>query len=281
MALDTETQSLIVCKNCGNQFTGKFCNQCGEKVYSANDRSFKHLFEEFFHFFTHFEGNFFNTLKAMFTKPGKVSKDFCAGIRKRYFKPISFFLLLVILYLLFPTFGGLNMKLHFHQKHELYGAYATAKIAEVKEKKHLTDNALEEVYAHKSEKTSKFLLFIIIPFMALVSVFFGKKKRQYYFDHFIFCTETISFLILLGFLLFPLVFKVMNLIGIKIFLDELQLLAVLIIAFLLYVTLSAHRFFEFKFPYAIVYSLLFTISFMLFFEFAYKFILFFITIHLV
>lgn len=31
---DTST----VCKNCSNHFSGKYCNQCGEKVYKETDR---------------------------------------------------------------------------------------------------------------------------------------------------------------------------------------------------------------------------------------------------
>ena len=75
----------VKCKNCQHEFTGKFCNQCGEKVYSEHDKSLKHVFEEGFHFLTHFEGTFFNTLRTIVLRPGKLSLDFCYGIRKRYF----------------------------------------------------------------------------------------------------------------------------------------------------------------------------------------------------
>src|SRR4051812_49053712 len=95
------------CKNCGNRFNGKFCNQCGEKVYTDKDRSVLHFVEEGFHFLTHFDGNFITTLKAIFIRPGQLSQDYSIGIRKKYFKPLSLFLILVVLYLLFPMFRGL------------------------------------------------------------------------------------------------------------------------------------------------------------------------------
>ena len=62
-------------------------------------------------------GTFFNTLKKIFTKPGQLSVDYCNGKRKTYFKPLSLFLLLVVVYLLFPVFEGLNMKLYYHTHH--------------------------------------------------------------------------------------------------------------------------------------------------------------------
>ena len=111
-----------ICKNCNHAFTGKYCNHCGEKVYSEKDRSVLHFFEEGLHFITHFEGTFFNTLKKIFTRPGQLSVDYCNGKRKTYFKPLSLFLLLVVLYLLFPFFEGLNMKLYYHVHHPLYGS---------------------------------------------------------------------------------------------------------------------------------------------------------------
>src|SRR5688500_3391743 len=109
------------CKNCNHSFTGKYCNVCGEKVYSGHDKEIKHVFEEAFHFLTHFEGKFLTTIKTIFTNPGMLSLDYCNGIRKKYFKPISLFLMIVILYLLFPLFEGLNMRLQYHQSQSLYG----------------------------------------------------------------------------------------------------------------------------------------------------------------
>src|SRR4029078_451394 len=104
-------QTAITCKNCGNHFNGNYCNNCGEKVYTEHDRTAFHFLEEGFHFLTHFEGTFFTTIKTIFAKPGQVSVDYANGIRKKYFKLLSLFLLLVVLYLLFPVFEGLNMKL--------------------------------------------------------------------------------------------------------------------------------------------------------------------------
>src|SRR4051812_13168732 len=88
--MQSSAETVITCKNCSNQFTGNYCNNCGEKVYTAHDKSILHFLEEGMHFITHFDGSFFSTLKAIFTTPGKLSTDYTNGIRKRYFKPLSF-----------------------------------------------------------------------------------------------------------------------------------------------------------------------------------------------
>ncbi|MEJ7625555.1 MAG: DUF3667 domain-containing protein [Ferruginibacter sp.] len=110
------------CKNCGFNFTGYYCNRCGEKVYTEVDKSLTHLIQGTFHFITHLEGTFLNALKTFLTQPGKFSFDYCRGIRKKYYKPVSFFMMLVILYLIFPRFQGLNMKLSTYAD-KYYGFY--------------------------------------------------------------------------------------------------------------------------------------------------------------
>lgn len=36
-------RAYLTCKNRGNQFTGNFCNRCGEKVYTDHDKSVSHF----------------------------------------------------------------------------------------------------------------------------------------------------------------------------------------------------------------------------------------------
>lgn len=277
-----DTSHPYICKNCGNQFSGNYCNTCGEKVYTENDKKISHLFEEAFHFITHFEGTFFNTLKTVFARPGKLSADYCDGLRKRYFKPLSFFLLLVILYLIFPVFEGLNMKLKYHENHMLYGKYAAAKVASIIEQTGTNHESLESSFHRAGEKISKFLLFIIIPSVALVSWLIGFKKRKLYFDHFVFSIEMCSFLILWGFLLLPILLGLFNLItGSYLFSSENQTGLAILTVLIVYVVIAAKYFFYFRWWFAVIYSLIFSLALILFIEFVYKFILFIIAINLV
>ena len=88
----------IKCKNCESILNGKFCSNCGQKIYSERDKSLSNISEEVLHFMTHFEGKLFNTLKVIYLYPGKLSLDYSSGIRQKYYKPISLYLLIVILY---------------------------------------------------------------------------------------------------------------------------------------------------------------------------------------
>ena len=269
-----------VCKNCGNHFTGKFCNNCGEKVYSDKDKVVLHLVDEAFHFVTHFEGTFLTSLKSILTKPGNLSLDFCNGVRKKYFKPLSFFLMLVIIYLLFPVFEGLNMKLHYHTVNGFYGSYASHKVQEVMLSKGMNWDQLSEAFHQKGEKVSKFLLFSIIPFMALFSWLLGFKKRKYYYDHFIFSTEAASFFLLWGFLLFPFILFTLNfLTGTFLFNKEIYVGIIILLAMIIFLVIGSKRFFKFSITYSILYSILYIGTMMLFVNYIYKLVLFYLAIN--
>ena len=45
-------EEVIVCKTCANEFVGKYCNRCGEKVVSPHDKSIMHFLEGVFHMIT-------------------------------------------------------------------------------------------------------------------------------------------------------------------------------------------------------------------------------------
>lgn len=194
------------CKNCGNLFTGKFCNQCGEKVYTEKDKKLSHIFEETFHFITHFEGSLFRTLKTIVTKPGRLSLNYCNGIRKKYFKPVSLFLLSVVIYLVFPVFHGLNMKLgtYINQETSFYRLAAPVVTQKMKARS-VNYETIRKEYDEKSLKIAKVFLFVLLPLGALVLWVLFFTKRRFYFDHFIMATEFISVKIMLIFLLLPFI----------------------------------------------------------------------------
>lgn len=207
----SDKSTIHTCQSCGHVYSGKFCNNCGERTFDEHSKSVVHLGEEAFHFLTHFEGSFFRTLKAVFTAPGKLSADYCNGIRKKYFKPVPFFLLIVVLYLLFPRYTGLNMPLRVYvDKTYDYHVYAlpTARQKLVKYKG--DEVKLMQAYDAKSAKIAKPMLFIMIPSVGLLlwGMFF--KRRTYYFDHLIYATEFNALFIAINFLLLPLLMTIVG-----------------------------------------------------------------------
>lgn len=196
----------ITCKNCGNIFNSNYCNACGEKVFHPHHKKTGHLLEEVFHFLTHFDGSFLTTLKTVFSKPGKYSLDYCKGIRKKYFKPVSWFMLLVVLYLLFPRFHGLNMKLDTYVAPRYGFTWASTPLVKAElEKKNIKYEEFAKIYDSKSSSISKIALFFLIPLASCVILLLFFTTRKYFFDHFILSLELSGLYIALHFLIVPLI----------------------------------------------------------------------------
>lgn len=81
------------CLNCNYQFKASenYCPNCGQENHDLKI-PFTHLIEELLEGFFHFEGKVFNTLKVLFTRPGKLTKDFVEGKRVAYVPPIRLYI---------------------------------------------------------------------------------------------------------------------------------------------------------------------------------------------
>src|SRR5215510_13853095 len=177
--------TIVTCKNCGYQFHGKYCTHCGEKVYGEHDKKLSHFLEEAFHFITHFDNKIFRSFWLMLVRPGFVPKEYCEGKRKRYFSPISLFMVGVVIYLLFPLLQGMNISFanHLNNNNSLH-FYAIQNWAVHKAgAEHISLDTLAEKFDHLSPKFSKIFLVVLIPLTGLILAALFHRKRKYYFDH--------------------------------------------------------------------------------------------------
>ncbi len=270
----------ISCKNCNAVFTGKFCNNCGEKARVQDDKSLKHIFHEGFHFISHWDGTLLNNIRAIWTAPGKFSQEYCDGIRKKYFKPLSFILFLIIIYLLFPAFRGLLMSLDSYSEMPFPRNYIANKIAETQLEKKLSFEELAIVFRNKGAVISKFLLPTIIPAIAFISFLIAFRRRRFYFDHFIFATEIFSFFLMFGFLFLPLLLRICRLlVNDSINLSDNIIGMIISSVTCLHIYVASKRFFKFSTIKSICFSITYQFFLLLYLQMIYKYVLFIITIN--
>ncbi len=235
------------CKNCNSSFDKNYCNNCGQKLFSINDKSIKSLLEELLHFLTHFEGTFFTTLKTLFLHPSKVSHDYCNGIRKKYFKPISLFLLVVVIYLLIPIADGLNMKMKYC-KEGILGENLISQIDNKVNQLNISEDELAIKYDLKSEKVAKFLLFAMIPLSTLVIFLLFFKERKLVYETIILSTELNIFFISIYFILLPILIYLISFLfpSFKSPDDNPYIITFYLLSFLIYVTSFFYNFYRQK-----------------------------------
>ncbi|MCC7029711.1 MAG: DUF3667 domain-containing protein [Chitinophagaceae bacterium] len=126
-----DTHAEKVCLNCGYELSGPFCSQCGQKVLLHKD-SFWHLLVHFVSDYFHYDGKFAQTVKALFSMPGKITGDFTAGKRSRFLNPIQLYLFVSAIFLFVFTKYIFTVSSSCHSMEEVYERYPIIKAEQQK-----------------------------------------------------------------------------------------------------------------------------------------------------
>ncbi|MCU0468588.1 MAG: DUF3667 domain-containing protein [Arcicella sp.] len=101
MSAHKKRRKVEICHNCHTILKPEdnFCSHCGQENHDLKV-PLGHLAFEVFEGFTHFDTKFYNTMKAIFGSPGKITKDFLEGRRGRYVPPIRLYFLVSFIFFL-------------------------------------------------------------------------------------------------------------------------------------------------------------------------------------
>jgi hypothetical protein len=150
------------CKNCGADLDGKFCSNCGQKA-DIHSISFSYLTHESVHALTHTDKGFLFLIKDLFLKPGIVAKEYIEGSRKKYFNPLSFFVITSALHAYFVTKTG------YFSASESGGNASGRRMP----------SWMADAFTYSNEHGRLFQFLFIIPLLALLTwTFFRKPKRN-------------------------------------------------------------------------------------------------------
>lgn len=95
------------CLNCGHIVDERFCPHCGQENTEPR-QPFHYLFTHFIEDFTHYDGQFWGTLKNLLFRPGKLTSTYLEGKRQTFVPPVKLYIFLsfitFFLFALFPPF---------------------------------------------------------------------------------------------------------------------------------------------------------------------------------
>ena len=180
------------CKSCYNQFTGNFCNNCGEKVRRASDRTLRSLLNDIVRTVTFADNKFARTLWLMLSRPGFVSGEIAYGRTVRYLSPLQVFFVLNLVYFLFPIVQLFNASLKTQMLAPL-GFLLREPIARKMAAIHMNLSSFELVYNLKTVGWAKLLVTVFVALAALPLNFLYRKKNRYFSDHFGYAIELACF----------------------------------------------------------------------------------------
>ena len=272
-----------VCKSCGIEFRGLYCNICGEKVIEPKDRSFRVFLSKILIATTIVDNKFVKSLVLTVRQPGFLSREYVDGRRVNYMRPLQMFFILNLTYFLFPVLQMFNSSLYT----QLYVLPHRQIAREVVSKKvgaeGLSIQGFEMMYNDKTNGFAKLLLvlFVILASLPLSLIF--RKKDRFFTDHLALSVELTSFNLAISAISLSVVLVIMN----KLFkwsnvtwgnyLNDLTLTIVFVLTNLYFIFIAANSFYNQKGKRRIVKALLGVFGLFLALE-VYRFLLFFITV---
>lgn len=200
-----------LCKNCSANISGIYCQACGEKVVAPEDFYISRYISGFVSGLTNVDTKFYRTLGAFLKRPGQLSRDYFAGLRKPYLSPIQIFLIVTVIYFVFaPDFDIFYIPAKWFfaglatESPNLANQLAMDKMAVLD----LNRAELALKYDVTVKNHSKAFLFLGIPFLALGSYLSRPKAVPQFGKHLIYATHNLSFTTLWFFVLLFIAFKV-------------------------------------------------------------------------
>ena len=106
----TKNKKGTKCLNCDSVISenDNFCPNCGQ-VNDESRLSLKQYFSEYLSGFFSFDNRFINTVLPLLFKPGKVTREYIDGKRKKYVNPFQLYLHITIVYfLILGIFGSID-----------------------------------------------------------------------------------------------------------------------------------------------------------------------------
>jgi hypothetical protein len=271
--MDT-SQSENICKSCGTVFRGTYCNNCGEKVLSAQDRSFKAFLNNLFQALTLVDGKVVKTLWLILRKPGFISGEYVAGRRVNYLKPLSLFFALNLIYFLLPVIQLFNASLKTQLNSSLGLVIQDLVAHKMIQENILNVNSFSLIYDQKTTGLAKLIVMVFVIIASLPLNILYRKKGFYFVDHMTYMVELVCFNLFINALFLTLVLRFT---GLGHYTDD-QILTIIFVTTNLYFLIFSGNIFYKEKGWKLVAKSILMLLFLRVAQEIYRAVLFFITI---
>ena len=199
----------IICPNCGFHTSENYCARCGQETHLHNE-TFWGLVMHFIGHYFHYDSKFWQTIKALWFSPGKLTIAYWNKQRMRYIAPISLYIFIsAVFFLVSYTTGngiftpqkegetqkksaGANFQINKATADSKYtsttlngklGDFMDARAEKIKAKYGNVNEFVNEKINHNLPK----LFFFMIPVMAVIlKLLFLRRSDTLFVDHAIF-----------------------------------------------------------------------------------------------
>lgn len=96
---------IVRCLNCGTEITDNFCPHCGQKA-KVKRLKIREIISDLINSIIGGDNKFLNTIIALCTKPGHMTREYLQGHRSRYYNPLQMLIWMVSIYAVLSLIAG-------------------------------------------------------------------------------------------------------------------------------------------------------------------------------
>lgn len=148
------------CLNCGSDKVEYYCAVCGQKA-QATKQPLRVFISDTVETLFNIDSRWFQTIRDLFLKPGKVTRDYIEGKRASYLPPVRIYISISIVYFLIVELIDSN-QIFF------------------------VNFGLEDGSNSELAKVIQYSLFFLVPVLALIAKLLYRKRKQFFVEHLIF-----------------------------------------------------------------------------------------------
>lgn len=201
------------CRNCGTELLARYCHNCGQDYFAGSEKTVGEILYNTVDTVFAWDNKILKTLKYLVFYPGKLTRDFFSGRVIQYVYPAKLFWFITILF--FAAFNvGNRLNAYTDNLDKYIDDDKTVEVA-VKDKpdlvsKDIPDEKPEDVSSAKKMSKEQmrrsmrqieqnfvnyipYIMFLLIPFFALLLFILFHKKKKHYASHMIFALHFHSF----------------------------------------------------------------------------------------
>jgi hypothetical protein len=182
------------CPNCGARIEtpatdAKYCASCGQKRIEPHELTVTHFFGNLVHEITHLDSNkILKTFAALLTRPGHLTREYLAGRKGQYIKPVRIYLTVSALYFLF-AWGALSAA----GGGDAQSNQTRPFIVNLARERGVEPSVLAIKVQEKAGKISAVLRFASVLLSGLFLMLLYRGTKRYYVEHLIFSIHFYSF----------------------------------------------------------------------------------------
>lgn len=192
------------CRNCGSHVSGRWCSHCGQKQLTEQDRKLPALLAHAAEQLFSLNGKLIITLRTLLSQPGQLDTAWIAGKRMIFLPPIALFVLINLIFFLFPPFTDFQLDLH-NQLYQPYGALIEPMVQARLDTLGISLDEYNKVFSVQASRIAETLIFIHLPFLGLVLMWLHWNRSVFYAEHVVVGMHLFSAFMLIA-LLMSLVF---------------------------------------------------------------------------